>query len=158
MKGHPQVVQMLNEVLVAEITSVNQYFLAAKIAHHRGYERLGHRVYKESLEEMKHSEKLIERVLYLDGLPNVQKLDKVKVAESSVEQLRLDLDGERRGLERLNRGIKLARDHHDNGTAELLEGLLTSAEGHVEWLETQLGLVKELGEEQYLAQQLHKDG
>lgn len=158
MKGHAQIVQALNDILVSEITSVNQYFLAAKIADHQGYERLGHRVYRESLAEMKHAEKLIERILYLDGLPNLQKLDKVRLAGSPVEQLRADLDGERRTVAHLNKAIDLARKHGDNGTADLLEELLEGAEHHVEWLETQLELVKQLGEEPYLAQQIHKDG
>lgn len=154
MKGKPQVVEMLNEVLVGELTAINQYFLAAKIAGHQGYEHLAHRVYDESVGEMKHAARLIERILYLDGLPNVQKLEKVKVSESVTDQLTADLEIERRSVDRLNTGIKLARDQGDNGTAELLEELLTGAERHVEWLETQVGLVKELGREQYLAQQV----
>src|SRR5690349_6806998 len=121
MKGNAQVVQMLNEVLVGELTAVNQYFLAAKIAGHGGYEHLADKIYKESLGEMKHAEKLIERILYLEGLPNVQKLEKVKIAESVVEQLSADLDVERRSVERLNAGVRLAREHGDNGTADLLE-------------------------------------
>lgn len=157
MKGNAQILQMLNEVLVGELTAVNQYFLAAKIAGQRGYARLGEKLYKESLEEMKHAEKLIDRILYLEGLPNVQKLDKVKIAESVIDQLRADLEVEQRGVERLNGGIKLARDNADNGSADLLIELLGSAEQHVEWLETQLDLVKRLGDAHYLAQQVKKD-
>jgi bacterioferritin len=148
---------MLNEVLVGELTAVNQYFLAAKLAAHRGLERLGERLYKESLEEMKHAERLIERILFLGGLPNVQKLDKVQIAESAVEQLQADVGIERQTVTRLNAGVALARTQGDNGTAELLEDLLTSAERHVEWLEAQLDLVKQLGDAHYLAQQVKKD-
>jgi bacterioferritin len=145
---------MLNEVLVGELTAINQYFLAAKITAHRGYSHLGEKLYKESLGEMKHAEKLIDRILFLDGLPNVQKLEKVKIAETVIEQLAADLDVERRTVARLNAGIELARKHADNGSAELLEELLGGAERHVNWLETQLDLAKKLGEPHYLAQQI----
>jgi bacterioferritin len=149
---------MLNEVLVGELTAVNQYFLAAKIAAQRGYERLGHKLREEALEEMRHAERLIDRVLLLEGLPNVQKLEKVKIGENVIEQLRADLEVERKGAERLNGGIKLARDRGDNGSAELLEDLLKGAEDHIDWLESQLELVKQLGDAHYLAQQVKKDG
>ena len=157
MKGNARVVDMLNEVLVGELTAINQYFLGGKIAKHRGYERLGHKINKESLDEMRHAEQLIDRILFLEGLPNLQKLEKVNVAESTIEQLRADLASETRSVERLNSGIKLARDAGDNGSADLLEGLLDASEDHLEWLETQLGLVQSLGDTHYLAQQLKKD-
>jgi len=156
MRGNSRIVDMLNDILTGELTAVNQYFLGAKIARHRGYEHLAHKIYDEALGEMKHAERLMERILYLDGLPNVQKLEKVRVGEGVVEQLRLDLDTEKQSVQRLNAGIELARKHADNGTAELLEDLLGSAEGHVDWLQTQVTLVKDLGDTQYLAQQLHK--
>lgn len=158
MKGNEQVVKMLNEVLVSELTAINQYFLAAKIAGHRGYERLGSKLYEEALDEMRHAEKLVERILYLDALPNLQKLEKVRIGESVVEQLRADLELERQSVARLNAGVELARGRTDNGTAEVLESLLVSAEHHVEWLEAQLDQVKQLGDALYLAQQVKKDG
>jgi bacterioferritin len=158
MKGNAQVVQTLNDILVGELTAINQYFLGAKIAGHRGYERLAHKVYKESLDEMRHAEKLIDRILFLEGLPNLQKLEKVTVAESVIDQLRADLESEARSVERLNAGIKLSRGAGDHGSADLLEELLESSEKHLEWLETQVGLVKHLGDTHYLAQQLKKDG
>jgi bacterioferritin len=158
MKGNEQVVKMLNEVLVGELTAVNQYFLAAKMAAHRGYERLGAKLYKEALDEMRHAEKLVERILYLEGLPNLQKLEKLRISESQVEQLRADLELERQSVGRLNAGVDLARGQADNGTAEVLEDLLVSAEHHVEWLESQLDQVKQLGDALYLAQQVKKDG
>jgi bacterioferritin len=158
MKGHPQVVQMLNDILVTEVTTVNQYFLAAKIADHQGYQRLGHHLYRESVGEMKHAEKLVERILYLEGLPNLQKLDKVRVAGTVIEQLQVDLDTERQSVAQLNRGIDLARQQADHGTAELLEDLLEDAEQHVDWLESQAELLRQVGAAHYLAQQIKKDG
>src|SRR6266545_4537578 len=126
MKGNPQIIQILNEVLTGELTSVNQYFLAAKICQNWGYQRLYKYLYKESIDEMKHADELIERILYLDGLPNVQKLDKVYTGETIPEQLKLDLQTEIQAVERLNKGIKLARELGDNGSAELLEHILVS--------------------------------
>lgn len=158
MKGNAKVVQALNDILVGELTAINQYFLGAKIAGHHGYERLSHKIHKESLDEMRHAEKLIDRILFLEGLPNLQKLDKVTIAESTIEQLRADLDSEAHSVERLNSGIKLSRDAGDHGSADLLEELLEASERHLEWLETQVSLVKQLGDTHYLAQQLKKDG
>jgi bacterioferritin len=158
MKGDARVVQRLNEILVGEMTAINQYFLGAKLCRQRGYTRLAARIHAESLEEMKHADRLIERILFLEGLPNLQKLDKLRIAESVPDQLRADLALERRTVEELNGAIKLARDRGDNGSAELLEELLVSAERHVGWLETQLGLLRDLGDVPYLAQQVHKDG
>lgn len=158
MKGNPQIIQMLNDVLTGELTSINQYFLAAKVCRNWGYERLHKKIYAESIDEMKHADKLIERILYLEGLPNVQKLDKVYVGQTVREQLELDLETERRALARLNDGIKLARDLGDNGSAELLEHILEHEEEHVDWLEAQLTQIQQVGEQNYLAQQIrHED-
>jgi bacterioferritin len=154
MKARAEIIQILNETLVGELTAVNQYFLAAKICRRRGYEHLYEKLYQESLEEMKHADKLIERILFLEGMPNLQKLEKVRIAESIPEQLKADLDLERRGVERLNGAIRLAREHADNGSADLLEELLCSGETHVAWLEAQLALIEQLGEANYLAQQV----
>lgn len=154
MKGHPDVIKMLNDVLTAELTSVNQYFLGAKIFLNWGYEHLGKVIYKESIGEMKHAEQVIDRILLLDGLPNLQKLDKVHTGETVVEQLKLDLDNELRHVERVNNGIKLAREHNDHGTCEVLQSILESTEHHVDYLEGQLELVKQVGEQNYLAQQI----
>ena len=154
MKGAAGVVQTLNDVLVSELTAINQYFLAGKIARHRGYARLGERLNAESIEEMKHASRLIDRILYLEGLPNVQKLEKVRIGGSLVEQLRFDCELERKSVARLNEGVTQARKAGDAGTAELFEDLLVGAERHVEWLETQLALVRDLGEQYWLAQQL----
>ncbi len=154
MKGHPDVIKMLNDVLTAELTSVNQYFLGAKIFLNWGYEYLGKKLYRESIGEMKHADQIIDRVLLLDGLPNLQKLDKVHTGETVVEQLRLDLANETTHAARVNNGIKLARELGDNGTVLVLEGILKSTEEHADWLESQLELVKQVGEQNYLSQQI----
>ncbi len=156
MKGHPDIIALLNEVLTAELTAINQYFLHAKMLNNWGYLRLGGKVRKESIDEMKHADELIERILYLEGLPNVQRLGKVNIGETAVEQFKNDLALEYDALKRLNDGIRLCREHGDNGSAELLEEILVSEEEHTDWLETQLELVKQLGEANYLAQQLHE--
>jgi bacterioferritin len=156
MKGHPEVVQRLNEILVGELTAINQYFLGARMCARQGYSNLEHRLQHESIEEMKHAAKLIDRILFLEGLPNLQRLDKVRVGETVPEQLKADLELERRAVERLNGGVQLARTHGDNGTAELLEKMVRSAEEHVDWLEAQVGLLRQLGDAAYLAQQIHK--
>jgi bacterioferritin len=154
MKGNARVIQALNEVLVGELTAVNQYFLAAKICRQKGYERLHEKLHREAIEEMRHAERLVERILLLQGLPNMQKLEKIQLAEDVPGQLRLDLETERKSVERLNEGIKLARDAGDNGSADLLEELLEAAEGHVRWLEAQTALLEQLGAAHYLAQQV----
>ncbi|MCU0654187.1 MAG: bacterioferritin [Polyangiaceae bacterium] len=155
MKGHADIIQLLNEVLTAELTAVNQYFLHAKMLSNWGYKRLGAYVRKESIDEMKHADELIERILYLEGLPNLQRLGKVNIGETPIEQFKNDLALEYDALKRLNDGIKLCREHHDNGTADLLEKILVSEEEHTDWLETQLELVKQIGEANYLTQQIH---
>ena len=156
MKGRAPIVAKLNEILVGELTAINQYFLGAKVCARHGYERLAQKLHDESIDEMKHAEELIERILFLEGLPNVQKLDKVRIGETVPEQLKADLDLERRSVERLNTVVTFARQQGDNGTAELLERMVLAGEGHVDWLETQLALIDQLGDTAYLAQQIHK--
>ena len=156
MKGNKKVIELLNDVLTGELTSVNQYFLHAKMCRHWGYLRLAAVNHKESIGEMKHADELIERILYLEGLPNLQRLYKVRVGETVPEQLRADRDTEVEAVARLNKGIALCVDVGDNGSRELLERILTSEEEHLDWLETQLGLVATLGEVDYLAQQLRE--
>lgn len=157
MKGNPQVIQSLNELLTCELTSINQYFLGAKVILHKGYLRLGKIIYQESIDEMRHADKLVERILFLEGLPNLQRLGKVHTGESVVEQLRLDLQNELAIVPLYNAAIKQAREAGDNGTAELLEGILSDTEEHVDYLESQLELVKELGDAHYLAQQIRPE-
>ena len=157
MKGDPKVIDLLNEVLTNELTGVNQYFLHARMCENWGYERLWKKIRAESIDEMKHADEVIERILYLEGLPNLQRLGKVNVGETVPEQLRLDLELERAAIGVLNRGIELSRQAGDNGSAELLEDLLEDEEEHANWLEAQLSLVQQVGLQNYLAQQLRED-
>ena len=157
MKGDPTVIEVLNEVLGNELVGVNQYFLHARMCENWGYERLWKKIRAESIDEMKHADELIERILYLEGLPNVQKLGKVNIGQTVPEQLRLDLDLERMAIGVLNRGIELSRQKGDNGSAELLEDLLEDEEEHANWLEAQLVLVDQAGLQNYLAQQMREE-
>jgi bacterioferritin len=155
MHAPPEIIELLNDVLTAELTAVNQYFGHAKMQANWGYRRLAEHAKNESMDEMRHADDLIERILYLEGVPNLQRLGSVRLGEDPVEQLRLDLELEREAVARFNRGIALAVQHGDNGTRRLLEEMLTSEEDHVDWLEIQLGLVESLGEKLYLGEQLH---
>ncbi len=154
MKGNDQVIDLLNDVLTAELTSVNQYFLHAKICKNWGYDRIAAKIRAESIDEMKHADELIERVLYLEGLPNVQRYFKITIGQSVKEMLELDLGVERVAWKRLNDGIEVARSLGDNGSRELLEKILVSEEHHIDWLEAQLEQIKQIGEQNYLAQQI----
>jgi bacterioferritin len=155
MQGNAEIIELLNDVLTGELTAINQYFIHAKMQANWGYDRLAHATREESIDEMKHAEKVIERILYFDGTPNMQRLSPVRVGEAPGEQLRLDLELEKEAIPRLNAGIAAAVAAGDNGTRELLESILVDEEEHADWLETQLGLIEQLGESHYLAQQLH---
>jgi bacterioferritin len=155
MQGDPAVLELLNEVLTSELTAVNQYFLHAKLCHHWGYERLAAKIRDESIDEMKHLETLADRILYLDGMPNFQRLFSVKIGETVPEQFELDLDVERESISRLNAGIARCVEVGDNGSRELLAHMLVDEEEHADWLETQLEAIKQIGVENYLSQQLH---
>jgi bacterioferritin len=154
MKGHDKVIDLLNEVLTGELSAVNQYWLHARICENWGYQRLWKKVREESLDEMKHADKLIDRVLYLDGLPNLQRYHKINVGQTVPEQLQLDLDVEKAAVKLLNDGIELCRSLGDNGSRELLEEILVAEEEHVNWLEAQLELIAQVGVENYLSQQI----
>jgi len=156
MKGNAKILEALNDILTGELTGINQYFVHAKMCENWGYERLAEVNRKESIGEMKHADELIERILFLEGVPNLQRLGKVKVGERVPEQLKLDRELEIDAVGKLNKAIALAAEVGDNGTRELLEDLLDSEEEHVDWLETQLELLKQVGEENYLAQQMRK--
>lgn len=157
MQGNAEVIELLNDVLTAELTAVNQYFIHAKMCGSWGYERLADTVRDESIDEMKHAEELIERILYLEGVPNLQRLGSVRVGQTVPEQLRLDLEVEVEAVTRLNAGIAACVAAGDNGTREMLEEILTDEEEHADWLETQLGLIEQVGEAHYLAQQIKDD-
>jgi bacterioferritin len=154
MKGKPEIIDALNEILTGELTAVNQYFVHARMCENWGYQKLWKHIREESIDEMKHADILIERVLYLEGIPNVQRLAKVNIGQTVPEQLKLDLEVERVAVTRLNASIELCRSLGDNGSRHLLENILESEEKHVNWLEAQLSLLEQVGEPQYLAQQI----
>ena len=154
MKGDPAVIDLLNDVLTGELTAVNQYWLHARLCENWGYLKLWKKIREESIDEMKHADELVERILYLEGMPNLQRLGKINIGETVPEQMKLDLDMERAALARLNQGIELCVAKSDNGTRSLLEKILVSEEEHVNWLETQLELIKSLGDTAYLAEQM----
>jgi bacterioferritin len=156
MQGHDDVIELLNEVLTAELTAVNQYFVDAKMFANWGFDRLARKFRDESIDEMKDADSLMERILYLDGLPNMQRLGSVRVGETPLEKLQLALELEREAIERLNRGIALCVERTDNGSRDLLEEILEGEEEHADWLEAQLDLVRQVGIENYLAQQIHE--
>jgi bacterioferritin len=157
MKGNPKVVALLNDVLTNELTAINQYFLHARMCENWGYERLWHKIREESIDEMKHADELIERILFLEGFPNLQKLGTINVGQTVDEQLKLDLALEMTAIPLLNRGIELCRAEGDNGTADLLEDVLEDEEDHVNWLEAQQTLIRQMGLQNYLAEQTKKD-
>jgi bacterioferritin len=154
MQGDPQIIELLNEVLTAELTAVNQYFLDAKMFDNWGYERLAERFRSESIDEMKDADHLIERLLYLEGHPNLQRLGTIRTGESPVEKLSLALVLEQEAIARLNPGIALCVERGDNGSRDLLAEILEGEEDHADWLESQLSLVEQLGQAHYLAQQI----
>jgi bacterioferritin len=155
VQGDATIIELLNEVLTAELTAINQYFIHAKMCDNWGYGRLAHHVRDESIDEMKHAELLIERILFLDGVPNLQRLFPVKVGETVREQFELDVAVEHEAIKRLNRGVAACVAAADHASRHLLEEILVSEEEHTDWLETQLETMRQIGVENYLAQQLH---
>jgi bacterioferritin len=154
MRGNEAVLEFLNEVLTAELTAINQYFIDSKMMANWGYKRLADKVRADSIDEMGDAEKLIDRILYLDGVPNLQRLGSVRVGETVPEKLALALQVETEAIDRLNRGIALCTEVGDNGSREVAEGILAGEEEHADWLETQLELIRQVGEAHYLAQQI----
>jgi len=154
MRDHDQVIAMLNEVLTGELTATNQYFIHARMCENWGYERLWKKIRDESIGEMRHADKLIARILYLEGVPNLQRLGKVNVGQTVPEQLHLDLEVEKAAIKTLNDGIELTRSLGDNGSRNLLEEILEGEEEHANWIEAQLTLIAQMGEANYLAQQI----
>jgi bacterioferritin len=154
MKGHADVIQILNDVLCAELTAVNQYFIHARMLENQKYTKLAKHAQEESIGEMKHAQSVIDRILYLDGVPNMQKYMKINVGQDVPEQHQFDLAVEKDAVARLNPGIELCRTHGDNGSRLLLEHILADEEGHIDWLEAQLLQIQQLGLPNYLAQQI----
>ncbi|MCG5056263.1 MAG: bacterioferritin [Myxococcales bacterium] len=157
MKGDREIIDLLNEVLTSELTGINQYFLHGRMCENWGYKKLWNFLRHESIDEMKHADKVIARILFLEGLPNLQRLGKIDVGETVPEMFASDLALEHDAIERLNRGIELARTKGDNATRALLEEILVSEEEHIDWIEVQQSLIQSLGVQNYLAQQLRDE-
>jgi len=157
MQGDPEIIEALNEILTAELTAINQYFIHAKMRENWGFKKLAAVARRESIEEMEDADKIIERILYFDGVPNLQRYNPVLVGETVPEQLALELETEKAAIERYNRHIALAVAKGDNGTRELMEHRLVDEESHADWLESQLHVIDTIGVEHYLAQQLDDD-
>jgi bacterioferritin len=155
VKGDPKVIAVLQQVLKAELTAINQYFLHAEMCENWGYYKLAGLAKKESIEEMGHAEVLIERILYLDGTPNMSDYFKINIGDNVKQQLQNDLQLEYDAVKRLNEGIKLCLAAGDNGSRELLNKILSDEEHHIDWLEGQLHAMDEMGLQNYLSQQLH---
>jgi bacterioferritin len=157
VKGDPKIIALLNDVLKSELTAINQYFLHSEMCENWGYERLEGYMRKESIGEMKHAEALIERILLLDGTPNMTDMFKIQVGRDVREQLDNDLHLEYDAVKRLNTGIQLCQQVNDSGSRELLEHILSDEEEHIDWLEGQLHAIDEVGIQNYLAAQLRKE-
>lgn len=157
MQGDPEIIEALNEILTAELTAINQYFIHAKMRENWAFKKLAAVARRESIEEMEDADKIIERILYFDGVPNLQRYNPVLVGETVPEQLALELETEKAAIERYNRSIALAVAKGDNGSRELMEHRLVDEESHADWLEAQLHIIDTIGVENYLAQQLDGD-
>ena len=154
MKGHRDVIEALKGILTNELTAVNQYFLHARMCRDWGYDKIGEKIYQESIDEMKHAKELIDRILFLEGVPNVQKLHALKIGKDVKEQLQSDLALEQKAIPDLKEAIEICNQVKDHGTRELLEHILVSEEEHVDWIESQLNVIEEVGIENYLSQQI----
>jgi bacterioferritin len=157
MKGDAKVIEALNKALTIELTAINQYFIQAKMLKNWGYMTLAKKMYEESIGEMKHADKLIERILFLEGIPNISRYDVIRAGTDVKDQLEYDLKLESGGVKAYNEAIDLCAKTKDNGTRELLAGILVSSEEHVDWIETQLGLIESVGLQNYLAEKLGED-
>jgi bacterioferritin len=157
MQGNPKVIAALNEALKEELTAINQYFLHAEMCENWQYDKLAGHIREESIDEMRHAEAIIERILFLDGTPNMTELMQLSVGQNVREQLESDLKLEINAVAMYNRFVGVARDEGDNVSRELFERLLKDEEEHVDWLEAQVYQIKEIGYERYLSQQIGED-
>ena len=157
MQGNPKVIAELNAALKEELTAISQYFLHAEMCENWKYEKLGNYIKKQSIDEMKHAEVLIERILFLDGAPNLTELLSLNAGKTVKEQIQSDLNLELSAVAMYNKSIKVAREEGDNASAELFKKLLEDEEKHADWLEAQLHQMKEMGYERYLTQQLGEE-
>jgi bacterioferritin len=156
MKGNEEVLNLLNQLLTNELTAINQYFVHAKMCENWGFERLAAVIRTESIDEMRHADQVISRILFLEGVPNLQRYHKLHVGETVKEQLESDLQLEYAAIGFLNQGIQAARGCGDNATEDLFTKILVGEEQHTDWIETQLELIRQVGEQNYLAQQIKK--
>lgn len=156
MQGHPQIIELLNSVLRKELTGINQYFLHSKMCEGWGYQVLAKAIIEESIEEMKHADKIVERILFLDGIPHISECDRLAIGGNVRQQLENDLALEMAALKVLNPGVQLCIELQDHGSRELLEHITVDEERHVGWIETQLHRISELGYENYLAEQMYE--
>lgn len=154
MKGNDNVIRILNDLLTNELTAINQYFIHSKMCANWGFTKLAGRIRLESIDEMKHADEVITRILYLEGVPNLQRYNKLHVGETVKEQLESDLKLEYAAIKFLNEGIDAARAAGDNGSEDLMRRILVGEEEHTDWLEAQLELIRQVGDQNYLAQQL----
>jgi bacterioferritin len=157
MRGDQKIIDVLNQVLKAELTSINQYFLHAEMCENWGYYKLSKKIKMESIEEMKHAEQCIERILYLEGTPNMNELFKINIGKDVPTQLQSDLELEYDAVKRLNDGIRLATEVGDNGTRDMLVQILKNEEEHVDWIEAQIQNIQDVGVQNYLAAQMDPD-
>jgi bacterioferritin len=156
MKGNEEVLNLLNQLLTNELTAINQYFIHAKMCENWGYERLAHKIREESIDEMRHADQVISRILFLEGIPNLQRYHKLQVGETVKEQLECDLKLEYSAITFLNQGIVAARSAGDLASEDLMMKILVSEQEHTDWIETQLELMRQVGDQNYLAQQMKK--
>lgn len=157
MKGSQAIIDALNSVLTKELTAINQYFLHARMLQNWGLEKLGRLEYKASIDEMKHADELIKRILFLEGLPNLQKIDRIRIGQTLEEVMAADLEVENEAIPHLKKCIKLAESELDYVTRDLFLHILSSEEEHVDWLETQQGLVKQVGVQNYIQSQIEME-
>ena len=158
MKAREGVINLLNKILTADLTAINQYFVHSKMCRNWGYERLEHKVRQRSFDEMKDADELIEHILYLEGVPNVQRMNTVQIGETVPEQLKLDLKAEQEMLTLLSEGVVHCTKVADFTTRHMLEDMVKDVDEHIDWIETQLETLKQVGLENYLSEQIKKEG
>lgn len=158
MKGDAGVIEILNQVLTNELTAINQYFIHSKMCKNWGYDHLAAHHYAESIEEMKHADEVIDRILMLDGVPNMQRLNPVRVGENVLEQHKCDLALELAACDTLREGIARCLEVGDHGTRDLMERILVDEENGIDWIESRLTIINDIGIERYLAEQIKRGG